>query len=121
MATIDEHEFAQAKKEIIEELNTLSNSLFEVAERYYSSFEDKLLNPKDKSYSELVPSITKKSLQNFANRFFVRESRRVTIELFAKSISSDEKTFKLSPSFSLNQRQYTVVTIDEITERKSSR
>lgn len=116
---IDEKEFASVKQKILFEQIAFTNSLKDVADKYYDSVEEQLLNPNEKEYSELMKQVTLKSLYQFARRFLVKESRRITIELFAKKITDEEATYKLLPSFNLNQKSYQIWSLDDVVQRKS--
>ena len=116
---IEEHEFAAVKLTILNEVTSFTSSLRDVSSRYYESIEDELLTPNEKSFAEIMKGISQKSLQVFAKKFLVKESRRITIELFAKKLSEDERDFKLLPSFNLNQKQYRVSGLEELVARKN--
>ena len=116
---IDDHEFLAVKQSVLMELTTFTNSLKDVSEKFYDSIEDEILNPNEKPYSELIKSINQKSLKAFAKRFMIKESRRVTIELFAKKITEEEQSFRLMPSFNLNQKGYQIKSLNEMLTRKN--
>ena len=115
---IDTHEFRSVKESVLQELTSFSNSLDDVSEKYFEAIEEEMLNINEKPYSELIKKVTQKSLHSFVKKFLVNESRRITIELYAKDLKEEEKNFRLIPSFNLNQRAYKVTTLEEIMAEK---
>ena len=116
---IEEHEFASVKQNVLNEITVFTSSLKDVSGKYYDSIEDDLLTPNEKSFAEIIKGINQKSLHVFAKKFLVKESRRITIELFAKKLNEEERDFKLLPSFNLNQKQYRVTNLEELIGRKN--
>ena len=115
---IEEKEFAAVKQNKLMELTSFSNSLQDVSDKFYDAVEEELLDPNEKTYAELVKEVTPKSLQRFARKYLVKESRRVTVELFAKKMAAEEKEFRLMPSFNLSGQAYQVTSVDEMLKRK---
>lgn len=115
---IDSREFASVKEKVLLNQITFSNSLKDVADKYYSSMQEKIFNPNERDYTELMKLVTPHSLYAFAKKFMMQESRRLTIELFAKQISAEEKNFLLMPSFNLNQKGYEITSLEVLTEKK---
>lgn len=118
LSHIDDHEFAGVKQSVLGDMTSFSNSLHDVADKYYDAVEEELLEPNSKSYADLARGVTQKSLQKFAKKHLVKESRRLTIELFAKKMTQEEQIFRLMPSFNLNQQGYKLTTIDDLLKRK---
>ena len=115
---IDSHEFRSVKETVLRDLTSFSNSLDDVSDKYFEAIEEEMLNINEKPYSELIKKVTQKSLHSFAKKFLVHESRRITIELYAKDLKEEEKNFKLIPSFNLNQRAYQITSLEEIMAHK---
>ena len=117
--SMDENDFMEAKQSILNELNEFSTSLPHVAEKYFARMEENILEENDQNYTTISNSLTQESLYLFAKEFFVNKPRRITLELFANSISEDESGFNLSSEFTLDQREYELCTIDSLLERKT--
>lgn len=118
LRNIDDHEFQAVKSSVLSDITTFSNSLKDVADKYYDDMDEEMLEPNEHSYHELCKGITQKSLQRFAKERLVKQSRRLTIELFAKKITEEERCFRLMPSFNLNQQSYQLTSIEEMMKRK---
>lgn len=116
---IPKSELAVVKQSVLSDLTEFSSSLQDVAGKYYENIEDSILDKDEKSYSDIMADLNQISLRDFAEGFLIRNSRRVTIELFANRISDAEKTYQLLSNFSLNQKEYKVVTLDELVKRKA--
>ena len=116
---IPKNELAVVKQSVLSDLTEFSSSLQDVAGKYYENIEDQILDKDEKSYGVIMNEVSQISLRDFAEGFLIRKSRRVTIELFANRISDTEKNYQLLSNFSLNQKEYKIVTLDELVKRKA--
>jgi len=116
---IEEREFTAVKQNTLVQLTSFSNSLRDVSDKYYDAVEEELLEPNERSYTELMKEVTPKTLQKFAKKYLVKQSRRVTVELFSKRMTDDERNFRLMPSFTLSQQAYKLTTVEEMLARKA--
>lgn len=119
LSKITDYEFDQTKQKIFNQLYWLPDSLEDVSEKLNEAIEQELLNPKEKSYLEIKDDITKKSLKIFAEKLFFKESQRLTIELFSKGMSEEERHFVTPRAFNLNQRNYEIVSLEKMMEKKN--
>jgi secreted Zn-dependent insulinase-like peptidase len=108
------------KRSVLAELVEFSVSLEDVTQRYFDDVEDSLLDQNELEYQDVVKAVDQLSLRNFAEEFLVRQSKRLTIELFANQITTGEEQYRLQKNFSLNQREYSIVTLEELRKRKNA-
>ena len=71
------------------------------------------------SYEDLLASNQISEFREFVNKYLVQQSSRLTIELFAEEVHSEEAEFVLNPNLTLNHRGYEVVTLEQIKMMKS--
>lgn len=71
------------------------------------------------SYANILRYNQIGEFRNFVSKFLVQESARLTIEMFANEVRSEETGFVLSSSVALNRREYEVVTLEQIRAMKS--
>lgn len=113
---INKNELNVVKQSVLSDLVEFSSSLKDVSGKYYENIEDQLLNKNEAGYEEIMKKVDQISLRDFAEQFLIRNSRRLTIELFANHISPAEKSYKLMSNFSLNQKEYRITTLEEIAQ-----
>lgn len=116
----DDEDFIAAKDNTLQQLSEFSPNLPSVAEKFLVNMDEQLLSEDDQTYEEISKSITKNSLYLFAKDFLINRPRRLTIELFANKIESNEMSFKLEADLNLDKRNYEVVTLDYLLDRKQS-
>ena len=116
---IGKSELDIVKQTTLSDLVDFSSSLEEVADKYYDNIEEDLLDENEQSYEKIIQEVSQVSIRDFAEEFLIRKSRRVTIELFANKMSESEKNYQLMKNFSLTQKEYSIVSLDELVKRKS--
>lgn len=118
LQNMEEDEFNKAKESVLFELNEWSQNLPQVADKFYVNMDEQILEESDQTYVEIAQTMTQKSLYLFAKEFLINKPRRLTIELFAKQISEQERAFRLESENTLDRRPYEVVSLESLIERK---
>ena len=117
--SIDE-EFEKVKALMLEQLTEFSVLLENIHEKYHHAVEEQILKEDDVSFEDISKSLTRESIQEFANEFFVQNQRRVTIELFASRVDEDEARFTMASSLGLGKKAYTITSLAEMAQLKAA-
>ncbi|MCA6492174.1 MAG: hypothetical protein IM572_05825 [Chitinophagaceae bacterium] len=112
-------EFEKVKLLMLEQMTEFSVLLENIHSKYHHNVEEQILKEDDMSFQDISKSLTLDSMQEFATEFFVKNQRRVTIELFANRVNEDEAFFNMDRSFSLNKEPYTITSLAEMAELKA--
>ncbi len=67
------------------------------------------------SYQEIYDNFELKDLRDFVVDKLVKNTRRVTIELFANKITDKEKNYKLLDAYSLDGGNYELIGLEELS------
>ena len=117
---ISEEEFEKVKALMLEQLTEFSVLLENIHEKYHHAVEEQILKEDDVSFEDISKSLTRESIQEFANEFFVQNQRRVTIELFASRVDEDEARFTMASSLGLGKKAYTITSLAEMAQLKAA-
>lgn len=119
MRSLTNEDLDKVKNHMLENLIEFSAVLEDVHEKYYMNVEEQILHEDSMNYTDIAAKINPRSLYQFAEDFFVKNQRRLTIELFASKITKEEHDFRMPSTFSLDKKPYTLKTIDELVAMKT--
>lgn len=71
------------------------------------------------SYQNVLKFNQISEFRTFVSKYLVQDSSRLTIEMFAEEVRSEEQLFVLDSSMALNHREYEVVSLEHIRAMKS--
>ena len=115
---IDSKEFQRLINSKINISLQFSDDLDEVSSKIYSKVDEKLTAIDDTVFKDYKNKLTVNELYQLARKWFLRESKRITIEMFPTMVMDDEKNYVMDRSYSLNDKNYEILTIDEIVKKK---
>ena len=71
------------------------------------------------SYQNVLKFNQISEFRAFVSKYLVQESSRLTIQMFAEEVRSEEQLFVLEANMTLNHREYEVVSLESIRAMKS--
>ena len=104
--------FDNTLQSVMDDIVLFQDVLINVAEKQWDWIQDKIVYRLDHlDYSKIADGITLVSISSFMDELFVRDQRRVTVEMFAHGISTEEEDFKGESAISLGNVKYQVVGV----------
>ena len=97
---------------------TLARFLRSSSHRSKSELIRQILGEATTSYDVIAQSVTLDSLVALANTIFIEKPQRITVELFAKEIKSDEKAFKAYPDKETSINAYEIAELQQILDKQ---
>ena len=89
-----------------------------MAEKIYSDIDEKLTDTDDTVYRDYKHKLSVRELYETAVKWFVQDSRRITIEMFPGLVTDKEREFVMERNYSLTGKNYELVTIDDLVRMK---
>ena len=71
------------------------------------------------SYNNIWVFYEVQEFKNFVKRHMVDESARLTVQVFAKELTEEDKAHRLESSLCFNAVEYSLVTLNDVKEWKT--
>jgi len=119
MRILSEDEYDKLCAMMVRESTTLPTSLASVTSRLYSDkrFEETMGD--QISYQNVLKFNKIAEFRTFVSKYLLQDSSRLTIQMFAEEVRTEEQNFIMEANLALNRRAYDVVTLDQIRAMKS--
>lgn len=90
--------------------------------RFIRKLISKLISQKtnidSSNYSDYKNKLTTKDLHSFAYQYLIKDTKRITIEMFSREVQDYEKTYVMPRVYSVNKMHYKLIELDDLVNLK---